>query len=1457
MADSDLIAVLRQQMVMQQQQMEMQRQQMEMQRQQIEEQRRQDMEQHQEQMHAMMKALTERSLATPVVNTTAVPAFSPFDSSAELWADYWDRFCTFATANSVAEDKLAQVFLTNQTASIYKMINNLAQQATPVKQIKELTMKEIEEFMKKEFDPKRFVIRERFRFWSEMKRKPGETIQELASRIRQDAATCNFRNITDAQDEALRTRFICSVNNEAVLKAIFRKEDQDVTFNAAVQIAIEVEEAAKVAKETVYGGRNKPVLSVGHKSKPKFLQHNKKASSNASAATKGSSQGSDASCYRCGKNDHRANTCKYKNSKCNFCKNVGHLEVVCMKKRRTLKSGVKTIYKQHWDWVHAVQGDEDTLPKLEVPLIIQGKHHLVEVDTGCSGNFITEKFWKTLGSPPLEIPKWRYESASKHDMPVMGTFVASTKLPDMEEEHNIRFIVSKVPDLNLLGRTDANRMKISVDKLMHSSYAQTSGPDPRLQSVKSVGFDKEKPDEKLQFQCKKLCEEFPDLWKPELGCLKDVEIEVQFKPNANPVFKKARPVPLALQEDLDQAYDEGIAKGVWKPTPFCEYGTPVVPIRKTALPGQTKPKLRVCGDYSVTINPQLEDHRQPIPLPEDLMRKLGGGYGFTKIDLADAYNQIKLAPESQRRLALNTHRGVLLQMRLPFGIKSAPGYFQDIMTQLTADLPGVAVYLDDILISGTDAENHLRNLRQLLQRLSDRGLRCKLEKCQFAQPSVEYLGHKLSRNGIAKGSKIDAVKAMPPPRNVSSLRAFLGSVQFYAKFLPNLATIAEPLHRLTKKNTSWKWGDEEQQAFQKMKELLSTEEVLVHYDPTLPLGLSCDASSVGVGAVLFHRFPDGSERPIANASKTLTKSQRNYSQIQKEALAIVYGLRKFYQFLYGRQFILVTDHKPLLALFAPNKETPILAANRLARWALLLSQFDYTIEYRNTSAHANADVLSRLPSGEDSNFDGKETGEDSDMICTIRVLSLQVKPNDPSSLASETAKDPVLSTVMRYTREGWPQYTKEVYSEVGKFKTLMNSLTISNGCLLHGTRVVIPQSMRPKVLQILHLGHFGMLRMKQLARSAVFWPNIDSDIEATCRHCTSCAEHQNQPPKPAVHPWMLPEKPWSRLHLDHAINFLGSNWLVLTDAYSKYPCIHPTQSVSSKATMDLLEQDFAHFGYPHALVTDNASCFLSEEFQSWCKERGITHLTGAPYHPATNGSAERLVQTFKKALVKSDKPPKQALQEFLIQYRRTPTSNGFSPSEMLNGRQIRTKIDTLLPSPAHIAQGKQTKEANKSQSQVAWVAQNYQIGDPVYARYYGPRRDKEPRWVPAVIVKKHGSRSLNVKVVPTGPIWRRHIEQLRPRYRSPEDLEPGEESSITPPKKTEVATTHSEEHASKVPGNVHLRREVKLPLPEYGPDRPRRSKRTPKAPDRLCLPVRTKRLKSRASGSAGRCHSDP
>ena len=333
--------------------------------------------------------------------------------------------------------------------------------------------------------------------------------------------------------------------------------------------------------------------------------------------------------------------------------------------------------------------------------------------------------------------------------------MAETKHPVTGKQSSIPYIVTKIPDLNLLERNAIQTLGISVDNALGLRSIESQAKRKGVEAGHPATSDE--PYVSLQRDCQKLCDEFLDLFKPELGCLKDFELEVKFKADAVPVFHKARPVPFALRDDLVKGYGEGIAKGVWKPVQFNEYGTPLVLIRKAHTSGSLKTKLWICGDYSVGINDQLEDHRHPLPLPEKLMQKLGGGFGYTKINLADAYNQIQLAPESQRRLALSTHRGVLLQQRLPFGIKSAPGHFQEIMENLTSDLPGVAVFQDNMLVSGQDANDHLSNLKRLLTRLNDKGLRCRRDKCQFAQPSVEYLGHTLSAEGISKGSKVKAV----------------------------------------------------------------------------------------------------------------------------------------------------------------------------------------------------------------------------------------------------------------------------------------------------------------------------------------------------------------------------------------------------------------------------------------------------------------------------------------------------------------------------------------------------------------------------------------------------------------------------------------------------------------------------------------------------------------------------
>ena len=397
--------------------------------------------------------------------------------------------------------------------------------------------------------------------------------------------------------------------------------------------------------------------------------------------------------------------------------------------------------------------DEVKEPSPSVAVTINNLKFPFLVDTGASCNLLSSSTWKMIRTPTLQKDETRpLISASNDGIPTSGSVDLDVTVTTEDGDVNSQILPFTVTDqLDILGTNAIRNNPVNV-------YVDN------IRTIRSH--------QHLQESCLQICKEFLDLWKPELGCLKDYRLEVKFKPDVTARFCKPRTVPFAVQEDLNQAYHVGIAKGIWKPVTFNEYDTPVVPVRKQSQPNQPSGVVRVCGDYSMFINGQLETHRQPMPLPEDLMRRLDGTHYFSKVDL-------ELGPESQRRLALSTHRGVLLQTRLPFVISSATGYFQDVMNQLTSDLPGVAVYLDDILISVKTAEDHFNNLRHLLNRLNDRGLRCRIQKCVFAQDSVAYLGHTISRDGISKGPKADAVTKMPTPSNVSQLRSFLGSVQFY------------------------------------------------------------------------------------------------------------------------------------------------------------------------------------------------------------------------------------------------------------------------------------------------------------------------------------------------------------------------------------------------------------------------------------------------------------------------------------------------------------------------------------------------------------------------------------------------------------------------------------------------------------------------------------------------------
>ena len=378
-------------------------------------------------------------------------------------------------------------------------------------------------------------------------------------------------------------------------------------------------------------------------------------------------------------------------------------------------------------------------------------------------------------------------------------------------------------------------------------------------------------------------------------------------------------------------------------------------------------------------------------------------------------------------------------------------------------------------------------------------------------------------------------------------------LNYYGKFIPNLSSEIKPVTELLHKDREWNWTVKCQEAFERTKAQLATAPVLTHYDPKLPVMLACDASPYGIGAVISHQFSDGSEKPIAYMSRTLTKTEVNYSLIEKEALGIIFGVTKFNDYLYGWKCTLFTDHKPLLKILGPKTGVPVLAAARLQRWSLTLSAYQYDIRYKPSTQHANADALSRLPL--------QTQGTDSPYDSVFRVSFLDKVPVSSLEIAKQTKADSVLQRAKQLILNG------------------NTELTVESDCVMWGFRVVIPEVLRSQLLRELHENHQGMVKMKALARSHFWWLNLDSDIESLVSHCQICQLNRNQPVTAPVHNWSWPNRPWQRIHIDFALKG-KQNFLVVTDSYSHWPEVALMSSTTAEKTIEVLRGYFSTWGLP-------------------------------------------------------------------------------------------------------------------------------------------------------------------------------------------------------------------------------------------------------------------------------------
>ena len=340
-----------------------------------------------------------------------------------------------------------------------------------------------------------------------------------------------------------------------------------------------------------------------------------------------------------------------------------------------------------------------------------------------------------------------------------------------------------------------------------------------------------------------------------------------------------------------------------------------------------------------------------------------------------------------------------------------------------------------------------------------------------------------------------------------------------------------------------------------------------------------------------------------------------------------------------------------------------------------------------------------------------------------------------------------------YTLYGWPTLIQAVPCTLRPFFGKRFQLTISNGCLLWGLRVVVPEKYKSQVLSLLHDGHPGMTRMKSLSRLHIWWSSIDADIEETVRQCQHCAENARDPIRVPLHQWEESLRPWQRIHIDLAGPFKGKMWLVLIDVYSKWPEVQAVRQTTTEVIIHHLRKIFAINGLPEIIVSDNGPQFKSEDFKKFCNNRGIQHIFSPPYHPRSNGEVERLVQTFKvgvnKIKAQHNKAVDECVLDFLANYRATPhSSTNQTPSELLNGRRLRTKLDLIHPSQQQLRQESSNRQQRNYSQNTKW--RQFQVGDLVWIRNY--REGK--LWIPGMIKSRQGNVMYHVQQENSNITWR-------------------------------------------------------------------------------------------------------
>lgn len=1100
---------------------------------------------------------------------------------------------------------------------------------------------------KEHFTPKLNLTFERHKFFTRHQLQ-NESIDDFITALQNLSMNCAFMNL---RESLVKDLFISGMNAENVeIKKRLIQENLS-TLDEAVQLAKTIKHSSLQTNEMSYEDNalnaiyNQKGRSFNRsRSTRRDEQHMRSRTRSAQRRMKNVNRSDEESCTRCAQR-HRYK-CPAAGVVCNNCHKIGHYAKCCyFNKNYASKPSINLIKSESCNnsnndnrmtedvlFLGSIFKLNDTsINALESWHIkIEVNEHIITaiLDTGAQANVMSVNTYKSLQLPEnLIVPSLvKIATFSKQNLTVRGQTVLGCLINGVESQ--ISFVILEIDCATVIGLKTCTDLKI-------------------IKRINYVSFNPQSENN--------LFKEYSDVFQG-LGCIKN-QCHIELNKGVSPVVEPLRKIPFSLLDEVEKELHRMETLGV-----IVKVNEPTQWVSSIVITKKRNGSLRICLDPR-NLNKAILRPHYPFPSLDTIKSKLRGATVFSTLDANSGFWTIPLDNESSNLCTFITPFGRFKFLRLPFGISSAPEIFNTIMVDLFKNISNIVIYFDDILVYASTQEEHDRIIRKVLERAREVGMKFNMSKSKLNKKSVTYMGHLFDGQGMRPDpNKVLAIVNMSKPSNIKELSRFLGMLTYLSPFIEHYSEKTENLRTLLKKDTVWQFNEIHEKEFEHLKKIISNAPVLSYFDKNEKIVLSCDSAQSAVGAVMLQN-----NRPLAYASATLTESQRHYAQIERELLAIVFGCLKFHQYLYGSKVTVHTDHKPLVPLFKKplNKIPP-----RLVRLMLKIQQYDLDVVYIPGKKMYISDTLSRAPLPESM----LELNEDVEVHVGLLISSLEISKDRLHRFREQTQIDPSLNALIQFVKTGCQSDKNSIPVSIRPYLKFIDDIYMADGLVFKGDCVIVPQTLRKEMLEIIHQGHFGMSRSVQYAKESLFWPDMVNDIKNTVKFCTTCQQFSNNNSKEPLFSHQIKLLPWNKVGIDF-MDFQGNKYLVCIDYYSKYIELALMHRTTAQYVIKELKSIFSRHGIPLTLISDNGPPFSSSEFQNFTKVWDIEHITSSPHYPYSNGQVERAIQTLKNMLLKASHTNSD-IYLALLQYRNTPSDSLASPSQLLMSRKLRTIIPT-------------------------------------------------------------------------------------------------------------------------------------------------------------------------------------